>query len=85
MATWYKNKNTSLVWEVEGGLAERLSRNPDYEKVEVPLFQQPLVDENDLTNYTVAKLREIAADKGVEGVVAMKKVELIAALSGDDG
>ena len=38
-------------------------------------------DSNDLSNNTVAELREMAKDKGVEGYSSMKKAELIAALS----
>ena len=36
---------------------------------------------SDLSNNTVAELREMAKEKGVEGYSSMKKAELIAALS----
>ena len=38
-------------------------------------------DSNDLNNKTVAELREIAKDRGLEGYSSMKKAELVAALS----
>lgn len=31
---WLKNKQTGLIWEVTGELAERLSRSPDFEVIE---------------------------------------------------
>lgn len=36
---------------------------------------------NDLEQYTVVELREMAKDKGIEGYSSMKKAELVAALS----
>lgn len=37
---WFRNKTTGLVWEVEGDHADRLSRDPEYEKVEDPTRKQ---------------------------------------------
>lgn len=31
---WVRNKQTGLIWEVTGELAERLSRSPDFEVIE---------------------------------------------------
>lgn len=31
---WVKNKQTGLIWEVAGELAERLSRSTDFEVIE---------------------------------------------------
>jgi|GEM_PF-4111474 len=31
---WVRNKQTRLIWEVTGELAEKLSRSPDFEVIE---------------------------------------------------
>jgi len=33
---WVKNKNTGLIWEVMGKLADRLSQHPDFEVIPAP-------------------------------------------------
>ena len=49
-------------------------------KAEVKEDKKEVKEESDLSSKTVAELREIAKDKGVEGYSTMKKADLIAAL-----
>lgn len=37
---WFRNKETGLVWEVEGELAERLSQSDIFEEVAPPCQSQ---------------------------------------------
>ncbi|HCD98762.1 MAG TPA: 50S ribosomal protein L21, partial [Flavobacteriaceae bacterium] len=49
-------------------------------KAEAPAKAAPKTKE-DLSSKTVAELKDMAKAKGIEGISAMKKAELIAALS----
>lgn len=62
-----RNKRTGLIWEVEGEHLKRLSKNPDYEILE-------------LKEYNIKELRGMAANKGIERYKELNKSELIEAL-----
>ena len=60
--------------------APKAAAKPAAVKAEAPAKAAPKTTE-DLSSKTVAELKDIAKAKGIEGISAMKKAELIAALS----
>jgi large subunit ribosomal protein L21 len=60
--------------------AKPAAAKPAAVKVEAPAKAAPKTKE-DLSSKTVAELKDMAKAKGIEGISAMKKAELIAALS----
>ena len=60
--------------------AAKAAAKPAAVKAEAPAKAAPKTKE-DLSSKTVAELKDMAKAKGIEGISAMKKAELIAALS----
>ena len=60
--------------------AKPAAAKPAAVKAEAPAKAAPKTKE-DLSSKTVAELKDMAKAKGIEGISAMKKAELIAALS----
>lgn len=60
--------------------APKAAAKPAAVKTEAPAKAAPKTKE-DLSSKTVAELKDMAKAKGIEGISAMKKAELIAALS----
>jgi len=61
-------------------VAPKAAAKPAAVKAEAPAKAAPKTKE-DLSSKTVAELKDMAKAKGIEGISAMKKAELIAALS----
>ena len=65
---------------VKPAAAKPAAAKPAAVKAEAPAKAAPKTKE-DLSSKTVAELKDMAKAKGIEGISAMKKAELIAALS----
>ena len=57
---------------------KKVAKAPKAEKVEVT---EEKAESNDLSKMTVAELKEMAKEAGIEGITSMKKAELVEALS----
>jgi len=77
-----KNGHRQSLTEISiEGISVSGSKKSTSAKKEEKSSKKEEAPKNDLSSNTVAELREMAKEKGVEGYSSMKKAELIAALS----
>lgn len=72
---WIQNNKTGHVWCVSEEHGSRLLKNEDF----IP-FDEP---QSDLDDLTVAELKELAKERGLNNYSSLKREELIELLNGE--